>query len=90
METWEIIVKGKVQGVWYRASTRERALQLGIKGWVRNESNGSVYMLVQGEQQKLERLEAWCYEGPQFAKVTEVKAFRVNTKETFSDFEIIR
>lgn len=90
METWEIIVKGKVQGVWYRASTREKAMELGINGWVRNEPDGAVYIVAQGRADKLTEFEDWCYEGPQFAKVSEVLVRKARNDEDYNDFEIIR
>lgn len=63
---------GKVQGVFYRASTKERAQQLGLKGWVRNEPNGDVMVHAEGEQQQVLELYQWCQEGPLLARVDEV------------------
>jgi acylphosphatase len=63
-----------VQGVFFRASTRDKALQLGLHGWVRNLSTGHVELFVYGEQENIEKLEQWLWQGPQFAKVDEVKA----------------
>jgi acylphosphatase len=63
-----------VQGVFYRQSTREKAMALGIKGFVRNESNGDVYIEAEGEESLLKEFIEWCKIGPAKAKVTEVKA----------------
>ncbi|GBE07438.1 acylphosphatase [bacterium BMS3Bbin11] len=67
------IVSGRVQGVFFRASTRDKALQLGLNGWVRNLSNGHVELLACGEQMNVEKLKQWLWQGPKFAKVKEVK-----------------
>ncbi len=67
-----IIVKGKVHGVFFRAGTQERAKALGLDGWVSNREDGSVEILAQGEQEKLEQLLEWCYSGPDGAEVKEL------------------
>ena len=67
-----IKVFGKVQGVFYRATTKEVADQLGLKGFVRNEADGSVYIEVEGDELKLEKFIAWCKQGPRMAKVDRV------------------
>lgn len=68
-----IKVTGKVQGVFFRASTKEKADELGVKGWVRNESDGSVLIEVEGEEKALNEFEKWCSEGPPLARVTYVE-----------------
>jgi len=65
-------VSGRVQGVFFRASTRDKAQQLGLNGWVRNLSNGHVEVLAYGEQMNVEKLKQWLWQGPKFAKVAEV------------------
>lgn len=59
-----ITVRGKVQGVFYRASTKAKADGLRISGFVRNKSDGSVYIEAEGEEAKLNELIAWCKQGP--------------------------
>ncbi len=66
-------ISGKVQGVWYRASTQAEARGLGLTGWVRNRVDGSVEAEVQGREDQVERLVAWCHEGPRLAWVQEVR-----------------
>ncbi len=66
-------VSGKVQGVFYRQNTMEKATALGLKGWVRNLDNGDVECLVIGEEQAVEKLIAWLHQGPPAAQVTAVK-----------------
>jgi acylphosphatase len=65
-------VRGRVQGVWYRGSTREQALRLDLRGWVRNLPDGTVRLEVQGPRDRVEELLRWCHEGPEHAIVTGV------------------
>lgn len=69
-----ITVKGKVQGVFYRASTLSTAQDLGLTGWVRNEANGDVKLEVYGPVEPVAELIVWCSNGPEFAKVENVNA----------------
>lgn len=71
---YSIRVSGKVQGVYFRASTEAKARELGINGFVRNERDGSVYIEAEGEAETLERFIAWCHKGPERAQVTSCKA----------------
>lgn len=65
-------VSGKVQGVWFRASTREFANQLGLTGWVRNLADGRVEVLACGNRENLSQLYNWLQQGPPLAKVEAV------------------
>ena len=65
-------VSGKVQGVWYRASTKTEAEKLGIKGWARNLDDGRVEVLACGDKEKVMQLLEWLKHGPRLARVTEV------------------
>jgi acylphosphatase len=67
-----IIVSGKVQGVFYRQSTKEKATELNITGFVRNLPNGDVYIMATGTTEQLKVLVNWCWQGPRRAIVTEV------------------
>lgn len=89
MVHYVIKVSGRVQGVFYRASTKETADKLGIKGWVRNEPDGSVLIEAEGTRQQVEKLIAWCHEGPQFAHVEQVEQ-EEKPLEGFQEFSIIR
>lgn len=64
-------VSGKVQGVWFRASTKTQADQLGLSGWVRNLPDGRVEVLACGEENKVAQLHAWLQHGPERAEVTD-------------------
>lgn len=65
-------IRGKVQGVWFRASTKRRAEELGIRGIVRNEPDGSVYAELEGDKEVIDKMLEWCNHGPELAKVDEV------------------
>ena len=68
----QIKVSGKVQCVWFRDSTLKKAQELGVKGFVKNESDGSVYIEAEGSKDALKKFINWCQEGPAFAKVESV------------------
>ncbi|MFC5740602.1 acylphosphatase [Dyella tabacisoli] len=72
MSTVKFIVSGRVQGVFYRASTREQALELGLTGHAKNLADGSVEVLACGSGQAIEALERWLWHGPPAAKVEAV------------------
>lgn len=84
-----LYISGKVQGVFYRKSTKEKADELGIKGFVQNMPDGSVYAEAEGKESDISKFIAWCHIGPAAAKVTEI---RVETAELadFPDFRIWR
>jgi len=83
------VVHGKVQGVWYRASTQQRAAELGVTGWVRNLPNGCVALHAEGTEEAVHALLEWCETGPPHAQVTQVDAQAASPSGTTS-FEIIR
>ncbi|KZC16187.1 acylphosphatase [Rhodanobacter sp. FW510-R12] len=72
MPTVRFIVAGRVQGVCYRASTREQALALGLAGHARNRRDGSVEVLASGSDEALAALERWLWQGPPAARVEAV------------------
>lgn len=67
------LVSGRVQGVFYRASTREQALRLGLAGHARNLSDGRVEVLAYGQAAALDALERWLWQGPSAAEVSDVR-----------------
>lgn len=69
MKHISITVQGKVQGVFFRASTKEKADELGIKGAVHNNLDGSVSISAEGEEETLKQFADWCKEGPTRARV---------------------
>ena len=72
IERWQLIVRGRVQGVGYRAACCQKARELDLNGWVRNQSDGSVQVQAEGASHKLTELRLWCERGPQGAGVHSV------------------
>jgi len=66
------LVRGRVQGVWYRASAEAQANALGIRGWVRNLPGGEVEVHACGEEAAMDALRAWLWQGPKHARVSDV------------------
>jgi acylphosphatase len=71
-----VFLTGRVQGVWFRESCREQAVALGVGGWVRNRSDGRVEAVFEGPGAAVDRLVAWCAEGPARARVDSVEEHR--------------
>jgi len=67
------VVSGRVQGVWFRASTRDKARELGVTGTVRNLPDGDVEVVAEGEEHVVEQLLQWLWHGPPFARVDQVE-----------------
>lgn len=68
-----VVVRGAVQGVGFRASTRARAVSLGLAGWVRNRGDGAVEAVFEGERDRVESMLDWCRRGPAGARVDGVE-----------------
>jgi len=67
-----LVVRGRVQGVWFRGATQEEARRLAVAGWVRNRHDGAVEAEVEGTRAAVEALIAWARRGPSAARVTDV------------------
>lgn len=67
-----IVVSGRVQGVWFRDTCRQVASGLALRGWVRNDADGTVEIVAEGPAERIDELVAWCHHGPPHAEVTEV------------------
>lgn len=89
MKHLKLLISGKVQGVRYRAAAQEKAIALGLKGFVRNEANGDVYIEAEGNPAALAAFVSWCEVGPPLAKVHTVTVTEADWRG-FSDFEIKR
>ncbi len=89
MKQWNITVTGKVQGVHFRASTKAVADQLGIKGFVVNQADGSVFLEAVGDDFALESIKEWCWEGPDNAAVENVEIVEVEPK-IYQNFEVLK
>ena len=90
MVAWRVVVCGRVQGVGYRISMREAADELRITGWVRNRRDGTVEAVVQGSDDDVERMVAWCRRGPPGARVTTVTTEALNVDPAMNTFELRR
>ncbi len=73
MKRWIIRVHGRVQGVFYRQTAMEKAQQLGITGFARNEPDGTVYIEAEGEENTLSRFLEWCWIGSPSARIDNVE-----------------
>jgi acylphosphatase len=84
-----ILVSGKVQGVFYRASTVDKALELGLKGFAQNLPDGRVLIEAEGDIEYLQKLVEWCKKGPSRAVVTGVEV-KAGDMKNYLDFSVKR
>ncbi len=89
MPTKHLLIKGKVQGVYYRASAREKAEEMGLTGWVKNKESGEVEAVVSGTESQVANFISWCWQGPPRANVSGVEVTD-REEEVFEDFKVIR
>ena len=82
-------VRGRVQGVWFRGATREKALSLGLSGWVRNLADGSVEALAQGPAWAVDELATWCRRGPSGARVDSLDRRDEVPGDELRDFDVV-
>lgn len=87
LKRMHVFISGKVQGVWFRASTKRVADELGLKGWVRNLPDGRVEAVFEGRPEAVAKALEWCHTGPPGAVVTSVEV-REEPVEGLSDFRI--
>lgn len=81
-------ISGRVQGVFFRARTRDMATRLGLGGWVRNSPDGNVEAVFEGDEERVKEAIEWCRKGPSFAQVSDVSIEREEPSGEFSSFEI--
>ncbi len=86
---FKAFVSGKVQGVWFRKYTQEKARELGLKGYVKNLPDGRVEVHAEGDVQKMEELKKWLYKGSPLSRVDNVE-FMETEKRNFENFEIVK
>ncbi|MBS1603624.1 MAG: acylphosphatase [Bacteroidetes bacterium] len=89
MPTFHLLIKGKVQGVCYRAGAKDKATELSLTGWVKNTAAGDVEAIVTGPQPAIQHFIAWCRQGPPAAEVKEVQVEPMPAT-AFADFTITR
>ncbi len=83
-----IFVSGRVQGIFYRSNTRDKATSLGIKGWVRNLHDGRVEAVFEGGRANVKEMVEWCRTGPPFARVDNVEVEWEAYKGEFESFGV--
>jgi acylphosphatase len=88
MKRLEATVNGHVQGVFFRASTRDRAQALGLTGWVANQDDGSVRVVVEGSEEALQKLLQFLGDGPPQAQVTQVQSEWLEASGEFEHFAV--
>lgn len=86
-EARHVLVSGRVQGVWFRDTCCEQARNLGVAGWVRNLADGRVEAVFEGPSAAVDRMVAWCHEGPSRARVDDVEV-SVRTPAGLAGFRI--
>ena len=88
MKRLKLKIFGKVQGVTFRANTKRKAKNLGLRGWVRNSSDGTVEVVVEGDEKKLREFLKWAEEGPSPARVSKMKTNWLAPRKKFDSFSI--
>ena len=83
-----MVISGIVQGVWFRASTKQKAEQLGLTGWVRNASDGCVEAVFEGDGQLVNQMIEWCHHGPPQSRVNNVNIKNQDSTNGFDGFSI--
>jgi acylphosphatase len=89
MKKVHLIVTGRVQGVWYRGSARDRARTLGVNGFARNLRDGTVELVVEGEDVLVDQMIAWAWEGPKLAIVSDIKVEELPYEPEYHDFGVL-
>lgn len=84
-----LFIEGRVQGVWFRDSTRQEAERWGVTGWVRNVPDGRVEVLAEGPEEKVRNLIDWCRQGPPRARVNRVDESFEEWQGGFESFDIV-
>ena len=84
-----LVVHGIVQGVWFRESTRKQAVELGLKGWVKNRPDGTVEALIEGPKDSVKMLIDWCHKGPPYSKVEKVDKIWMDWEGEFDSFNVV-
>ncbi len=83
-----VLIKGRVQGVFFRAYTRDAAIEAGVRGWVRNLPDGRVEALFEGDTAAVDRMVAWCHEGSPHSRVEAVEVHEEIYKGEYDRFDI--
>lgn len=84
-----LIIEGRVQGVWFRESTRKEAERMGVCGWVRNRPEGTVEVVAEGPEEEVRKLMEWCRHGPPSARVLRVHEGEAAFQGEFTEFDVV-
>jgi acylphosphatase len=84
------LLSGRVQGVFFRAETRQAARRNGVSGWVRNTSDGRVEAVFEGREGDVDQMVQWCHDGPPNARVDDIRVREETYTGEFDDFAIRR
>ena len=87
MKTSQIRISGKVQGVYFRASAKQQAQNLGVVGYVKNQQDGTVLLEVEGDDDAVGQMVKWCKQGPALARVKDVEV-KQELAKNFVSFDI--
>ena len=88
MKKVRLVVTGRVQGVWFRSSTCDKARELGVNGYVRNLASGDVEILAEGDDFKVDGLIRWARRGPPLARVDNVEVDVLQYDSEYNDFRV--
>ena len=84
-QTLRLVIHGRVQGVWFRESMKQKAEQLGVQGWVMNRADGCVEAVIQGNETAVAAMLDWAHTGPPLAQVTQLEQTAISGE--FTGFE---
>lgn len=84
-----VLIEGRVQGVFFRASTRDEAMARGLAGWVRNRADGRVEAVFEGDKTVVDNMLAWCRKGPPYAYVDHVDIHWQPYQGDLLDFRVV-
>lgn len=85
----QVHIRGRVTGVFFRAATQREARRLGLTGWVRNRNDGSVELLVEGDEAGIKEIIGWAHHGPSAARVEDVDVHYRGYTGNYADFRIV-
>jgi acylphosphatase len=89
LKTVSLIISGKVQGVFYRKTAKDKAIELGVKGEIKNMPDETVYIVATGTSERLDQLVEWCKQGPPRAEVSDVLVEEMPLR-LFDEFRVVR
>jgi len=89
MKRIRVVVRGRVQGVGFRMAAHQKAQSLALRGWVRNQRDGSVEAEFHGDDAQVDAMIAWCSQGPPLARVNDVQTVPIQAATDYKNFQII-